>query len=103
MATNISINMNQFIKQQQELGREDLLREFGHDETLRLWVEHRITQTITNTGAELMRLAEGEIKMAEEHPMRYMSQELADEYNKGYSRGIDTIKQHITKLTGVEK
>lgn len=81
--------MNDFIKQQQELARKDLLREFGHDETLRLWVEHRIEKTITDTGKELLRLLnKGKVYQFED--------------DDGGLVDFDTLKKHITSVTGVE-
>ena len=103
---------NEFIKTQQELVYKSIPHEPGIIESCpqgaldaykQGWIDCRreikdtlIQQIITNTGEELLRLAEGERKE--------IAIELPDTLhrNKGFNKALDTIKQHITKLTGVE-
>jgi hypothetical protein len=88
-----------FIEDQREVARErieefcfeDIFSDAGEKEFDDLFSE-TITQIITNVGEELMRLAEGELVM--EH--RGIPSDC--EYNKA----IDTIKQHIANVTGVD-
>ena len=84
--------MNDFIKQQQELTRDEFLK-WDKDATklkckpddLIFFADTLITQIITKTGEELMRFVD----------------ETPDVKENGLvSR--DTLKQHITSVTGVE-
>jgi hypothetical protein len=58
------------------------------------WFTERITQIITNVGEELLRRAEGE------------KQQVANIINTvragAYNQAIDTLKQHIANVTGVD-
>ena len=94
---------NQFIENQQELAKkiDDYYRENFDESTARknLYITELLSQykdqIIQNTGEELMRRVEGE----KEFWSKGMEvAELANEHNEL----VDTLKQHITSLTGVE-
>ena len=97
--------MNDFIKQQKEVAndyRERIKMEAFHKtETgnalnltqTREILNDLITQIITNTGEELMRLAEIEKR----NPDNYLDPRNVTQHNQA----INTIKKHITSLTGV--
>ena len=120
---------NQFIESQQELGREQLLTfyDFGNDGNFYFHPEKLdtlINQIIKNTGEELMRRAEGEkfkeFEYEHTHPNE-IGVDMGNGYEKRIEKGqtetlthrlteeeeshnqaIDTLKKHITQLTGVE-
>lgn len=96
--------MKDFIKQQQERARgfyaDELCCLSPDCEKQRQTVgayNDLITQIITNTGEELMRLAEGERK--EYSVNNFVS---GDAVVASHNKAIDTLKKHITSLTGVE-
>lgn len=103
------ISMNEFIKQQQELARNKA--EHVHEvsksyEFTRETLDTLITQIITNTGEELKRLVEGERrKLTHDNGCSIINPETASHCDCSFASEdvlVDTIKQHITKLTGVE-
>ena len=94
--------MNEFIKTQQELAREEVFNQWPYTaefnkELMYPWIDTLIQQIITNTGEELLRRAEGEKRTADEIP-----DTLTDIWQKSHNAALDTIKHHITSLTGVE-
>lgn len=94
--------MNEFIKTQQEFARGAARQcnEKPVDEKIEDCfamtfeeLDTLIQQIITNTGEELLRKCDKEIMKADKFvPFQAIH----------YKSGIDTIKQHITSLTGVE-
>ena len=95
--------MNDFIKTQQELARDTLIQSdaSGFATLSDSEVDEIITQIIKNTGEKLMRLAEGEqrdieVRLLSEGVSRDRIQQM-DKY-----QAIDTLKQHIASVTGVE-
>ena len=98
-----SVEAKQFIESQQELAKkiDDYYRENFDDSTARknLYITELLSQykdqIIQNIGEELMRRAEGEKRNAPPE----MSLSLFD---KEHNESIDTIKQHIINVTGVE-
>lgn len=101
--------MNDFIKEQQELARKTLFGDSiycgdrhceeeepcGH--AVRSELDTLIQQIITNTGKELMRLAEGEMK-----PKSYWCWPWYRDDEIAHNAAVDTIKKHITSVTRVE-
>ena len=100
--------MNDFIKQQQELALDylgksptqlngtDYLADYISVDRL----NNLIQQIITNTGEEMMRLAEGERLPAPPSTATFPRNE---KYTTlGHNAALDTLKQHITSVTGVE-
>ena len=88
---------NEFIKQQQELAREEVFNQWPYTaefnkELVYPWIDTLIQQVITNTGEELMRRVESKRKPLV-HDVNWA---------EGYNASIDTIKQHIINVTGVE-
>lgn len=89
-----------FIEEQQELAKSKLSEYVGYDG----WVPFKavseddldtlVTQIITNTGKEMLRIVEVEKKCCP-----YLPDSLA---NDNANKTLDTMKQHITNLTGVE-
>ena len=68
-------------------------------------VSEILTAQITNTGEELMRRVEGGRRKLPQDAKEIMGElGVAEEKlrNFGANKALDTIKQHITKLTGVE-
>ena len=115
---------NDFIKKQQELARgetakhcheayDGLLQAEIVESTIEYWNARTDTltqQIITNTGEELMRRVEGEIV---QHDKEYdpsgafstcliCGDTTSDYCDIPLNHAIDTIKQHITNVTGVE-
>ena len=99
--------MNEFIKKQQELAREVLIQAdvSGFATLSEEEVNDVITQIITNTGEELLRRVEGGRRKLPQDAKEIMGElGVAEEKlrNFGANKAIDTSKQHITSLTGVE-
>ena len=93
-------NMNDFIKTQQELARDTLIQSdaSGFATLSDSEVDEIITQIIQNTGEELMRRAEeGERWHSTDGGESGMISEI-----DGHYIDLNTLKQHITQLTGVE-
>ena len=91
--------MNEFIKSQQELARKvnEVYKQMAGDVLMGgipdVVLDTLITQIIQNTGEEILWKCNKEIKKADNFvPFQAIH----------YKSGIDTIKQHITRLTGVE-
>ena len=88
---------NQFIKQQQELVREvnEDYKQMAGDVLMGgipdVILDTLIQQTLTNTGEEIMGRLEDNYQVV-----------LDDKGNETEVVTLDTIKQHIAKLTGVE-
>lgn len=107
--------MNDFIKQQQELARVQCVPH--KSDTTKSGIEYQLdpafldtltAQIITNVGEELLRLAEGEKKEIQKYldslaprDMTYENPRFIE--SKGVISTLDTIKQHITNVTGVEE
>ena len=88
---------NEFIKKQQELAREEVFNQWPYTaefnkELMYPWIDTLIQQIITNTGEEFLRRVESKRKPLV-HDVNWA---------EGYNAAIDTIKQHITNVTGVE-
>ena len=97
--------MNEFIKTQQELAREEVFNQWPYTaefnkELMYPWIDTLIQKVITNTGEELLRRVEGERK--DEVKWKKAKYDVKSVEAVCYNRGIDTIKQHITNVTGVE-
>ena len=102
------MKQNTFLKQQQELAREYSHVKGWEIDTAKMVVEITpeeldtlIQQIITNTGEELMRRAEGERDDTCPSPASEPTSEYVARL-KERRITIDTIKQHITSVTGVE-
>ena len=104
---------NQFIESQQELGREQLLTfyDFGNDGNFYFHPEKLdtlINQIIQNTGEELLRRAEGEKKDIPTRQIHWLktinktNRRYARKKAEAHNQAIDTLKKHITSITGVE-
>ena len=98
--------MNEFIKTQQELGREEVFNQWPYTaefnkELMYPWIDTLIQKVITNTGEELVRRAEGERDDTCPSPASEPTSEYVARL-KERRITIDTIKQHITNVTGVE-
>ena len=90
---------NEFLKKQQELA--DALHRNRTDRPSRKEIHQLVKTIITNTGEELMRLAEGE-RYDRGHGPKDIDMDPASMFQQGNNAAIDTIKQHITSVTGVE-
>ena len=94
---------NQFIESQQELARKEIFDQWPYTaefnkELMYPWIDTLIQQIIQNTGEELMRRAEeGERWHSTDGGESGMISEI-----DGHYIDLDTLKQHITQLTGVE-
>ena len=106
---------NEFLKKQQELAREEVFNQWPYTaefnkELMYPWIDTLIQQITTNIGEELMRRVEGEIV---QHDKEYdpsgafstcliCGDTTSDYCDIPLNHAIDTIKQHITSVTGVE-
>ena len=91
---------NQFIESQQELARDTLIQSdaSGFANLSDSEVDEIIAQIIKNTGEELLRL-EKELDHRDNHICRFND---FPQKCECYHGGVDTLKKHITSVTGVE-
>jgi 5-methylthioribose kinase len=91
-----------FIEEQRELAREKVsakwqMADVGTMGAIDVMINDLTDQIIQNTGEELLRRAEGERK--DYSVNNFVS---ADAVVSSHNKAINTLKQHITSVTGVK-